>query len=238
MEIRNFRPQKITRLHGFRSTRLPRGRDCVGGVLPAVVADTAKAEGVAIGRTAPKLTRTPRGQTYERSARRGAFPRPQKIPLLHESFSTRLPRGRDCVGGVLPAVVADTAKAEGVAPGRSATRQRDLPRGQTYERSARRRASPRPQKIPLLHESFNTQLPRGGRVGRVLPAVVADTAKAEGVAPGRSATRQRDLPRGQTYERSARRGAFPRPQKIPLLHESFNTRLPREGAAERLRELP
>ena len=38
------------------------------------------------------------------------------------------------------------------------------------------------EKFPLLHGSFNTWLPRGGRVGRVLPAVVADTAKAEGVA--------------------------------------------------------
>ena len=52
------------------------------------------------------------------------------------------------------------------------------------------------------------------------------------------ATRQRDLPRGQTYERSARRGASPRPQKIPLLHGSCGNWLPREGAAERLRELP
>ena len=40
----------------------------------------------------------------------------------------------------------------------------------------------RPQKMFLLHESTGTRLPRGGRVGRVLPAVVADTAKAEGVA--------------------------------------------------------
>ena len=31
---------------------------------------------------------------------------------------------------------------------------------------------------------LRTRLPRGGRVGRVLPAVVADTAKAEGVAFG------------------------------------------------------
>ena len=42
----------------------------------------------------------------------------------------------------------------------------------------------RPQKMFLLHESTGTWLPRGGRVGRVLPAVVADTAKAEGVAFG------------------------------------------------------
>ena len=34
------------------------------------------------------------------------------------------------------------------------------------------------------------------------------------------------------------RGEAPRPQKIPQLHGSFNTRLPLEGAAERLKELP
>ena len=83
MEIRNFRPQKITRLHGFRSTRLPRGRDCVGGVLPAVVADTAKAEGVAfhtaeILPVAGVLLRTsvPRGlaATQRLRCRRGQLP--------------------------------------------------------------------------------------------------------------------------------------------------------------------
>ena len=40
-----------------------------------------------------------------------------------------------------------------------------------------------------LPQALRRQLPRGGRVGRVLPAVVADTAKAEGVALGRSAAR-------------------------------------------------
>ena len=64
-------------------------------------------------------------------------------------------------------------------------------------------------------------------------------------------------PHGQTYERSeyvltawsttplgaperaprTERG-FPAAEKISLLHESVGTRLPREGAAERLRELP
>ena len=34
----------------------------------------------------------------------------------------------------------------------------------------------------LLHGSFGNWLPRGGRVGRVLPAADAVAAKAEGVA--------------------------------------------------------
>ena len=40
--------------------------------------------------------------------------------------------------------------------------------------------------LPDYLNLFHTWLPRGGRVGRVLPAVVADTAKAEGVALGKA----------------------------------------------------
>ena len=39
----------------------------------------------------------------------------------------------------------------------------------------------RPQKMFRLHEFCGTRLPRGGRVGRVLPAADAVAAKAEGV---------------------------------------------------------
>ena len=43
---------------------------------------------------------------------------------------------------------------------------------------------------------------------------------------------------GRRSEHRERRGASPRPQKMFRLHESPGTWLPREGAAERLRELP
>ena len=43
-----------------------------------------------------------------------------------------------------------------------------------------------PRNFPDYMDFLHTWLPRGGRVGRVLPAVVADTAKAEGVAIGRT----------------------------------------------------
>ena len=123
--------------------------------LPAVVADTAKAEGVAHRPQHLPTLRTPIGQTYDASRRRcslrgalpppgapecaegGASPRPQNNYLLHGSFNTWLPRGRDCVGGVLPAVVADTAKAEGVAQRPQHLPTLRTPRGQTYDASRR-----------------------------------------------------------------------------------------------------
>ena len=84
---------------------------------------------------------------------------------------TWLPRGGR-VGRVLPAVVADTAKAEGVAykPQQFHTLR--------ILNSRAERGFPAAEKILLLHKSFNTRLPRGGRVGRVLPAVAVTASTA------------------------------------------------------------
>ena len=132
------------------------------------------------------------------------------------------------------------------------------------------------EKIFRLHESFNTRLPRGGRVGRVLPAADAVAAKAEGVdfntcrdrcdaatqkavlrtvrtvLPSRCAAAEGNslslapAARASSLAREpwgrvagvARTDYNLSAEKIFRLHESRGTRLPREGAAERLKELP
>ena len=65
-------------------------------------------------------------------------------------------------------------------------------------------------------DPIHTWLPRGGRVGRVLPAVVADTAKAEGVALNRSHFPHRTIPSGMTNTPHE----FPPPKTQKPLDES------------------
>ena len=79
--------------------------------------------------------------------------------------------------------------------------------------------------MDLIH----TWLPRGGRVGRVLPAVVADTAKAEGVAFGVAGIFPvaGSRPYGRTAK-VAQRGQSLRPRATPPV-----SRLRREPARRR-----
>ena len=67
-----------------------------------------KAEGVAFG-VAGILSAA--GKLPVRRTEEGGFPAADIFSRFHGSFSTRLPRGRDCVGGVLPAVAVTASTA-------------------------------------------------------------------------------------------------------------------------------
>ena len=168
--------------------------------LPAVVADTAKAEGVAFGRSDSTRCAPPRPNT------RGVAER--RFHSAAEDFPTTwIPR--------YPAPSRGSCReAEGVAFGRS-----DSTRC-AFSTAERRGASQRPKKFSYY---INLSIP--GSLARELPAVVADTAKAEGVA-----YKPQQFPTLRILNSRAERG-FPAAEKILLLHKSFNTRLPREGAA-------
>ena len=103
--------------------------------------------------------------------------------------------------------------------------------------------------MSLIH----TRLPRGGRVGRVLPAADAVAAKAEGVAhkPHRNQTKRLALrpnlrakrvrahcvehyPSGDAGASTAAERRFPSADKIPRFHGFRSTRLPRDGRVGRV----
>ena len=87
----------------------------------------------------------------------------------------------------------------------------------------------RPKKFPDYMSLIHTRLPLGRRVGGVLPAVVADTAKAEGVAFGVAGILfVAGVLAVRRTARCARRGESLRPKATPSV-----SRLRREPAPSR-----